>query len=50
MDEDSEVHFEGQIDIGSSNGPQIKMMSPVYNEKEWTMYIGVVMKLEIRGI
>jgi hypothetical protein len=50
MDEDSEVHFEGQIDIGSSNGPQIKMMSPVCNEKEWTMYIGVVMKLEIRGI
>jgi hypothetical protein len=34
MDEDCEVWFEGQIDIGSSNGPQMKMMSPVYDEKE----------------
>jgi hypothetical protein len=28
----------------------MKMMSPVCDEKEWTTYVGVVMKLEIRGI
>jgi hypothetical protein len=50
MDEGCEVRFEGQIDIGSSNLPQMKTMSPVFNEKEWTSYIGVVMKSEIRGI
>jgi hypothetical protein len=30
-----EVHLKGQIDIGSSNDPRMKMMSPVCNEKEW---------------
>ena len=25
-------------------------MSPVYDEKEWTAYVSVVMKSEIRGI
>jgi hypothetical protein len=49
MYEGCEVHFEGQIDIGSSNGPQMKTMSPVCN-KEWTAYVRVVMKLEIRRI
>jgi hypothetical protein len=48
MDEGCEVHFEGQIDIRSSNGPQMKTMSPVCNEKEWITYVGVVMKSEIR--
>jgi hypothetical protein len=28
----------------------MKMMSLVCDKKEWTTYIGVVMKLEIRGI
>jgi hypothetical protein len=28
----------------------MKTMSPVCNENEWTMYVGVVIKLEIRGI
>jgi hypothetical protein len=28
----------------------MKMMSPVYDEKEWTAYVGVVMKSEIHGI
>jgi hypothetical protein len=28
----------------------MKLMSPVCDEKEWTTYVGVVMKLEIRGI
>jgi hypothetical protein len=28
----------------------MKMMSPVCDKKEWTTYIGVVMKSEIRGI
>jgi hypothetical protein len=50
MDEDCKVQFEGRIDIGSSNDPRMKMMSPVCDEKEWTTYIGVVMKSEICGI
>jgi hypothetical protein len=50
MDEGFEVWFKGRIDIGLSNGPQMKMMLPVCNEKKWTMYVRVVMKLEIRGI
>jgi hypothetical protein len=49
MDEGCEVQFEGRIDIGSSNGPWMKMMSPVCDEK-WITYVGVVMKSEIRGI
>jgi hypothetical protein len=49
MEESFEVRFEGLIDIGSSNDPQMKTMSPVCNE-EWTTYVGVVMKSEIRGI
>jgi hypothetical protein len=28
----------------------MKMMSPVCDKKEWTAYVGVVMKSEIRGI
>jgi hypothetical protein len=50
MDEGCEVRFEGRIDIGSSNGPRMKTMSPVYDEKEWTAYISVMMKSDIRGI
>jgi hypothetical protein len=50
MDEGSEVPFEGQLDIGSSNDPQIKMMTPMCNEKEWTAYVRVVMKSEIHMI
>jgi hypothetical protein len=34
MDECCEVRFQGRIDIGSSTGPRMKMMSPVYNEIE----------------
>jgi hypothetical protein len=49
MYEGCEVLFEYRIDIGLSNGPRMKMMSPVCNE-EWTTYVGVVMKLEIHGI
>jgi hypothetical protein len=49
MDEGSKVYFEGRIDIGLSNGPRMKTMSLVCNE-EWTTYVGVVMKSEIRGI
>jgi hypothetical protein len=50
MDEDCEVRFEGQIDIGSSNGPQMETMSSVCDEKEWTSYVGVMIKSEIYGI
>jgi hypothetical protein len=50
MDEGCEVRFEDRIDIGSSNGPWMKTKSPMCNEKEWTTYVGVVMKSEIRGI
>jgi hypothetical protein len=49
MDEGCEVCFEGRIDIGSSNGPRMKTMSPVYNE-EWIVYVDVVIKSEIHGI
>jgi hypothetical protein len=34
MNEGCEVWFKGQIDIGSSNDPQIKTVSPVCDEKE----------------
>jgi hypothetical protein len=50
MDEGCEVRFEDLIDIGSSNGSRMKTMSPVYDEKEWAAYVGVVMKSEICGI
>jgi hypothetical protein len=50
MDEGCEVRFEGRIDIGSSNGPRMKTMSPVCDEKEWTTYVGVMIKSEIHGI
>jgi hypothetical protein len=47
MDESCEVRFEGRIDIGSSNGPRMKTISPVWNEKEWKKHVRVVMKSEI---
>jgi hypothetical protein len=50
MDECCEVWFEGRIDIGSSHGPQMKTMLPVCDEKEWTVYVSVMMKSEIHGI
>jgi hypothetical protein len=50
MDEGCEVRFEGRIDIGSSNDPQMKTISLVCDEKKLTAYVGVVMKLEICGI
>jgi hypothetical protein len=50
MDKGCKVLFEGRIDIGSRNNPGIKMMSLICNEKEWTSYVGVMMKSEIRGI
>jgi hypothetical protein len=34
MDEGCEVHFKDRIDIGSSNGPQMKTMSPICDERE----------------
>jgi hypothetical protein len=50
MYEGCEVRFEDRIDIWSSNDPLINIMSPVCNEKEWTAYVGIVMKSEIHGI
>jgi hypothetical protein len=44
IDEGCEVRFEGRIDIGSSNDPRMKTMSPVCDENEWTTCVGVVMK------
>jgi hypothetical protein len=49
MDEGCEVQFEGRIDIVSSNAPRKNTMLPVCDE-EGTTYVGVVTKLEIRGI
>jgi hypothetical protein len=49
-DEGCEVWFEGRIDIRLSNGPQMKMISPVCDEKEWTTYVDVMMKSSIREI
>jgi hypothetical protein len=50
IDEGCEVWFEGRIDIGSSNGPRMKTISPVCDEKEWIAYVGVIMKSDIHGI
>jgi hypothetical protein len=50
MDEGCEVQSEGQIDIKSSNDPRMKTMSLICDEKEWTTYVGVVMKSEIHEI
>jgi hypothetical protein len=50
MDEGWKICFEGRIDIGSSNDPRMKTMSLVCNEKEWSTYVGVVIKSEIHGI
>jgi hypothetical protein len=50
MDEGCEVRFKGRIDISSSNDPRMKVKSPVCDEKEWTTYVGVMMKLEIHEI
>jgi hypothetical protein len=50
IDEGCEVRFEGQNDIGLSNGPRMKTMSPICKEKEWTTYIGVMTKSKIHGI
>jgi hypothetical protein len=47
MDDGCKVRFEYRIDIDLSNDPQMKTMSPIYDEKEWTTYVGVMMKLEI---
>jgi hypothetical protein len=44
MNEGFEVRFKCQIDIWLCNGPRIKTMSPVYNEKEWTIHVGIMMK------
>jgi hypothetical protein len=41
------VRLEGRMDIGSSNGPRMKTMSLVCNEKMWTTYVRVVMKSKI---
>jgi hypothetical protein len=49
MDEDCEIRFKDRINIGSSNDTRIKMISSVYDENEWTTYIGVV-KSEIHMI
>jgi hypothetical protein len=50
MDEGCEVRFKGRIDIDLSNGHRMKTMLLVCDEKEWTTYVSVVMKLEIHGI
>jgi hypothetical protein len=34
MDDGCEVWLEGQINIGSSNGPRMKMMAPICDENE----------------
>jgi hypothetical protein len=34
MEDGSDVWFEGRINIGSSNGPQMATISPVCNEME----------------
>jgi hypothetical protein len=44
MDKGCEVQFEYRIDISSSNGPRMKTMSPVCDEKVWTTYVDVMMK------
>jgi hypothetical protein len=36
--------FEGRIDLGSSNGPRVKTMSLMCNEKEWAEYVRVMIE------
>ena len=48
--EEVDVSFEGRIDVGSSNGPCIKMMAPIGSESEWEAYIKIVMESEVRVI
>ena len=50
MEQSYDVCLEGQIDVGSSNGPRIKAMAPMCDENEWTAYVGVVMKSKVRSI
>jgi hypothetical protein len=48
--ENFDVWLEGWIDLGSSNGPWMKMKSAVCNENEWTTYVGVIMMSEFRAM
>jgi hypothetical protein len=50
MYEGCEVRFEGRIDIVSSNEPRMKTMFSICDEKEWTTYVGIMIKSEIRGV
>jgi hypothetical protein len=36
--------FECRIDLGSSNGPRVKTMSLMCNEKEWAEYVRVMIE------
>lgn len=45
-----EVSFEGRIDVGSSNGPRMKIMAPVGSEEEWQALVEIVMRSEVRVI
>jgi hypothetical protein len=50
LEENCDVRFEGRCDIGSSNGPRIKVMGLVCTEKDWETYVEVVTKFEVHGL
>ncbi|XP_062192984.1 uncharacterized protein LOC133896404 [Phragmites australis] len=43
-----DVSFEGRIDVGSSNGPRIKMKPPIGYDSEWKAYVKIVMDSKVR--
>jgi hypothetical protein len=44
---DVHVHFEGVIDVGSSQGPRMKRLLKITSESEWNDYKLVVLALEV---
>ncbi|TVT97098.1 hypothetical protein EJB05_57669, partial [Eragrostis curvula] len=50
IEEGVKLDFEGRIDVGSSNGPRMKIMAPVGSEEEWQAYVEIVMNSEVRAL
>jgi hypothetical protein len=45
---DVHAHFQGVIDVGSSQGPRIKRLLKITSESEWSDYKSVVLASEVR--
>jgi hypothetical protein len=44
---DMHVHFQGVIDVGSSQGPCIKRFLKITSESEWSDYKSIVLASEV---